>query len=101
ALATPGDNGLTVHAKSQILRERAWTVPTLSGTTLYVRDRHQITALDLGRKQAPPLPERQPPVFEQEDKRQGGLSVLFSERIPDLLSVQRARPSIFFGFQKS
>jgi len=47
ALATPGDNGLTVHAKSQILRERAWTVPTLSGTTLYVRDRHQIMALDL------------------------------------------------------
>lgn len=49
ALATPADGGLTVHAKSQILRERAWTVPTLSGTTLYVRDRHQIMALDLAR----------------------------------------------------
>jgi hypothetical protein len=49
ALATPADGGLTVHAKSQILRERAWTVPTLSGTTLYVRDRDQIMALDLAR----------------------------------------------------
>ena len=49
ALATPGDNGLTLHAKAQILRERSWTVPTLSGTTLYVRDRHQIMALDLGK----------------------------------------------------
>jgi outer membrane protein assembly factor BamB len=48
ALATPGDSGLTVHAKTQILRELAWTVPTLSNTTLYVRDRHQIMALDLG-----------------------------------------------------
>ena len=47
ALATPGDSGLTLHAKAQILRERAWTVPTLSGTTLYVRDRHEILALDL------------------------------------------------------
>jgi hypothetical protein len=40
---------LTVHAKAQILHERAWTVPTLIGTTLYVRDRHQIMALNLGR----------------------------------------------------
>ena len=49
ALATPGDGGLTLHAKAQILHERSWTVPTLSGTTLYVRDRHQIMALDLGK----------------------------------------------------
>ena len=48
ALATPGDTGLTVQAKAQILGERAWTAPTLSGTTLYVRDRHQIMALELG-----------------------------------------------------
>ena len=48
ALATPGESGLTVHAKAQILGERAWTAPTLSGTTLYVRDRKQIVALDLG-----------------------------------------------------
>ena len=43
------DTGLTVHAKAQILGGRAWTAPTLSGTTLYVRDRRQIVALDLGK----------------------------------------------------
>jgi outer membrane protein assembly factor BamB len=50
ALATPGESGLTVYAKAQILHERAWTVPTLIGTTLFVRDRHQIMALNLGRQ---------------------------------------------------
>jgi outer membrane protein assembly factor BamB len=49
ALATPNDTGLEVHAKAQILGERSWTAPTLSGTTLYVRDRKQIMALDLGK----------------------------------------------------
>jgi outer membrane protein assembly factor BamB len=49
AIATPGESGLQVHAKAAILAERAWTAPTLVGTTLYVRDRHQIMALDLGR----------------------------------------------------
>jgi len=48
ALATPGETGLTVHARAQILGDRAWTVPTLVGTTLYLRDRAQIMALDLG-----------------------------------------------------
>jgi outer membrane protein assembly factor BamB len=49
AVATPGDAGLTVHAKAQILGERAWTAPTLSGTVLFVRDRHRVMALDLSR----------------------------------------------------
>jgi len=49
ALATPSETGLTVHTKAQILHERAWTVPTLIGTTLFVRDRHQIMALNLGK----------------------------------------------------
>ena len=49
ALATPGDTGLTIHAKASILGARAWTAPTLSGTTLYVRDLKQIVALDLGK----------------------------------------------------
>jgi outer membrane protein assembly factor BamB len=49
ALATPGGAGLELHGKVQILKERAWTAPTLSGTALFVRDRHQIMALDLGR----------------------------------------------------
>lgn len=49
ALATPGESGLQLHGKVQLLTERAWTAPTLSGTTLFVRDRHRIMALDLGR----------------------------------------------------
>jgi outer membrane protein assembly factor BamB len=49
AIATPGDTGLDVHAKHALLEERAWTAPTLVGTILYVRDRHQIMALELGR----------------------------------------------------
>ena len=49
ALATPGDSSLEMHGKVQLLKERAWTAPTLSGTTLFVRDRHQIMALDLGK----------------------------------------------------
>jgi len=49
ALATPSDSGLTVHAKATVLGARAWTVPTLSGTTLFLRDSTQILALNLGR----------------------------------------------------
>ena len=49
ALATPGESGLQVHGKVQLLEERAWTAPTLAGTTLFVRDRHRIMALDLAR----------------------------------------------------
>jgi hypothetical protein len=32
-----------------LCRRNSWTVPTLVGTTLYVRDRHQIMALDLSK----------------------------------------------------
>ena len=47
ALATPGETGLIVHAKAQILDGRSWTAPTLSGTTLFVRNQKEIIALDL------------------------------------------------------
>jgi outer membrane protein assembly factor BamB len=47
ALATPSETGLTVHAKAPVLSGRSWTVPTLSGTTLYLRDSTHIIALDL------------------------------------------------------
>lgn len=47
AIATPGETGLTVHAKAQILDGRSWTAPTLSGTTLFVRNQKEIVALDL------------------------------------------------------
>jgi outer membrane protein assembly factor BamB len=49
ALATPGDSGLTIHAKAQVLESQAWTAPTLSGTRLFLRDRKQIVALELGK----------------------------------------------------
>jgi outer membrane protein assembly factor BamB len=47
-LATAARDGLKVLARAPVLSNRAWTVPTLSGTTLYVRDRKQIVALALG-----------------------------------------------------
>ena len=47
ALASAGRKGLKVLAKSEILQPNAWTVPTLVGSTLYIRDRHDIMALDL------------------------------------------------------
>ena len=36
-----------LHARAAVLTSNAWTPPTLVGSTLYVRDRHQILALDL------------------------------------------------------
>ena len=49
AVASLTEGGLDVHAQSQILTANAWTAPTLIGSTLYVRDRTKILALDLGR----------------------------------------------------
>jgi outer membrane protein assembly factor BamB len=46
-LASPGAEGLTVHGRVQVFTGRAWTVPTLSGTRLFLRDRKEIVALDL------------------------------------------------------
>src|SRR5262249_13047444 len=51
-LATVSPQSLKVLAKAQLLQHRAWTVPTLSGTRLYVRDRKTIMAVDLGRPPA-------------------------------------------------
>jgi outer membrane protein assembly factor BamB len=47
-LATPSATGLNVIAKAPILTNIAWTVPTLVGTKLYVRDRRNMMALELG-----------------------------------------------------
>ncbi len=47
ALARPGEKGLDLLAKVELLERRAWTVPTLVGTHLYLRDRKSIMALDL------------------------------------------------------
>ena len=47
-LATATAEGLTVTSKADLLTNKAWTVPSLSGTRLYVRDRKNILALELG-----------------------------------------------------
>ena len=47
-LARPSDTGLTILAKAAVLRSRSWTAPTLSGSTLYLRNNSEIVALDLG-----------------------------------------------------
>ena len=48
SLATPGADGLTINGRKQIFTGRSWTVPTLVGTKLYLRDRKEIVALELG-----------------------------------------------------
>jgi outer membrane protein assembly factor BamB len=48
AIAAPLPSGLNVLAKAPVMQNRAWTVPTLAGTKLYLRDRRTIMALELG-----------------------------------------------------
>jgi outer membrane protein assembly factor BamB len=48
ALATASPEGLKVISKASIMKNLAWTVPTLVGTKLYLRDRRTIAAFDLG-----------------------------------------------------
>jgi outer membrane protein assembly factor BamB len=48
-LATAGDAGLTVLARATVLSGRAWTAPTLGGTTLFLRNNAEIVALDLAK----------------------------------------------------
>jgi hypothetical protein len=47
-LATVSRRGLRVLARAPVLSATAWTVPTLAGTKLYLRDRADIVALELG-----------------------------------------------------
>lgn len=47
ALATATPKELKVVSKVSVLKNLAWTVPTLVGTKLYVRDRRTIAAFDL------------------------------------------------------
>ena len=46
-LGTPSPEGIEIHARAKVLDRLAWTVPTLIGTRLYVRDRHQMKAFEL------------------------------------------------------
>ncbi len=48
ALATFSAGGVEVLSRTHLLSHNAWTAPSLAGTKLYVRDRSQIMALDVG-----------------------------------------------------
>jgi outer membrane protein assembly factor BamB len=50
ALVEMGPGGFKVLAKAPLLQSIAWTPPTLSGSTLYLRDRKSLMALDLAAK---------------------------------------------------
>jgi outer membrane protein assembly factor BamB len=52
SLATPGAEGLTITGRTQVFTGRSWTVPTLVGTRLFLRDRKEIVALELGETDA-------------------------------------------------
>jgi hypothetical protein len=47
-LAVPSPKEFRVVAKSKLLSNLSWTPPVLVGTTLYLRDRKDILAVELG-----------------------------------------------------
>ncbi len=47
-LASVTPEGIEVHSSTQLLDRVAWTVPTVIGNTMYVRDQERILAIDLG-----------------------------------------------------
>ncbi|MBL8175040.1 MAG: PQQ-binding-like beta-propeller repeat protein [Bryobacterales bacterium] len=47
-LAQPSPQGFKILAKAQILNGLSWTPPTLSGTRLYLRNRREMAAVELG-----------------------------------------------------
>lgn len=47
-IAHPSPEGFKISAKAPVLSKLAWTPPTLVGTRLYVRERREMVALDLG-----------------------------------------------------
>jgi outer membrane protein assembly factor BamB len=49
AMARPSPEGLRLLDKAQVTECVSWTLPTLVSSTLYVRDRKHVLALDLGR----------------------------------------------------
>ena len=50
ALAEATPTEFRVLAQAALLQSLSWTPPTLAGTTLYLRDRHNLMALDLAAK---------------------------------------------------
>ena len=47
-LVHPSPTGFKVAAKAELLTSLSWTPPTLVGTRLYIRDRRNMMAVDLG-----------------------------------------------------
>ncbi len=47
ALVSVSPEGLKVHSRVSVLKNNAWTAPTLAGSTLYVRDRKTLHAFAL------------------------------------------------------
>ena len=47
-LASVSPEGIAVHSRCEVTERLSWTAPTLVDTTLYVRDRQHIMALDVG-----------------------------------------------------
>jgi len=47
AVASVSHTGLQVHARKELLTSSAWTPPTVVGTTVFLRDRKDVVALDL------------------------------------------------------
>ena len=47
-LTTATPEGMTIHSEAEILNRVAWTAPTIVGKTMYIRDKVNIMALDLG-----------------------------------------------------
>jgi hypothetical protein len=47
-LVTLSAEGLKILSRAQVAQAVSWTVPTLIGSILYVRDRVNVMALDVG-----------------------------------------------------
>jgi outer membrane protein assembly factor BamB len=47
-LATVSPEGIKVLTRADVMTKTSWTVPTLVGTKLYIRDRKNMVALELG-----------------------------------------------------
>jgi len=48
SLAEVSESGIKIEAKAKVAEQVSWTVPTLVASTLYIRDRKNILAIDLG-----------------------------------------------------
>ncbi|HXV76681.1 MAG TPA: PQQ-binding-like beta-propeller repeat protein [Candidatus Polarisedimenticolaceae bacterium] len=60
-LASLTPEGAVVHDETQLFHGRAWTVPTIVGTTLYARDLERIVAVDLrGTAETPSVARTEP-----------------------------------------